>query len=390
MATEVRQEQAAAASPVRIRRITDWRPGEGPREAEEGASPDDGVRWIDLDVLEPLAGRAPESTVRSLLETLGPHCGEQLDAAMIDDLLDVQDKREGERYSEGRVRSVSAFRVSTRRLTGEVEGERVGVGGELMLQPVEFLAGDGWVITAWHTRRTYRGAEPLREDDPPEDRDEVMEEARDRWLAEGAHSAGDLALLVLHELVLTYRAACFAIRGWLEEWELRLYLENDIDREGLQSLWGQMTRLREWIQPLNRPGLTRDARKAWFSGVTDHTFVARVDDEGVDRALAELGTLADMLRASFQVLSYRLLEDQRDRREQLQRRIEIAAAAFLVPTLIVGFYGANTHVPGEGTWWGFWTMVLALIVLSALSVAGVWLWQEREKRNREEGEAGLR
>jgi Mg2+ and Co2+ transporter CorA len=97
----------------------------------------------------------------------------------------------------------------------------------------------------------------------------------------------------------------------------------------------------------------------------------------VDRALSEIRHLADTMRDTFQVLSARLLEEQRDRREQLQRRIEIAAAAFLVPTLIVGFYGANTRVPGQGTWQGFWGMVVALVVLSALSVAAVWWWQQR-------------
>jgi uncharacterized membrane protein len=61
----------------------------------------------------------------------------------------------------------------------------------------------------------------------------------------------------------------------------------------------------------------------------------------------------------------------------MQRRVEIAAAAFLVPTLIVGFYGANTWVPGQGQHWGFWVMVMVMIVLSGVALVLVSLSQRR-------------
>jgi hypothetical protein len=63
----------------------------------------------------------------------------------------------------------------------------------------------------------------------------------------------------------------------------------------------------------------------------------------------------------------------------MQHRIEIAAAAFLVPTLIVGFYGANTWVPGQGKHWGFWVMVAALVMLSVASLAAVIVLQHRSR-----------
>ena len=84
--------------------------------------------------------------------------------------------------------------------------------------------------------------------------------------------------------------------------------------------------------------------------------VCEVDDR-LDRALEDLHKLSQALRSSFSLLQFQQLETQRDRREQLIRRIEIAAAAFLIPTLIIGFYGANTWVPGQqehrgsGSWW---------------------------------------
>jgi hypothetical protein len=337
--------------PVRIRRISDWAPGP--------------ARWIDVDVLEP---EPPDEVTPAVLELLQPHCRGELDEAMVSDLLDVRGRREGERYTEGRIRSLSAFRASTRTLDG---------GGEVTFQPVEMLAGEEWVITCWHTRRIYREARPYSENEPPEPRDDLHDAVTERWSVDSGRTAGDLATMILYELGLTHRQACFAIRGWLEQWELRLYLHNEIDQEGLERLWGLMAQLREWVQPLNRPGITEDSTKSWFSGVSDHRLAAKVDDHCVDRALSEIRHLADTMRDTFQVLSARLLEEQRDRRELLQRRIEIAAAAFLVPTLVVGFYGANTRVPGQGTWAGFWGMVVVLIVLSTLSVAAVWWWQQR-------------
>jgi membrane protein implicated in regulation of membrane protease activity len=61
----------------------------------------------------------------------------------------------------------------------------------------------------------------------------------------------------------------------------------------------------------------------------------------------------------------------------VQHRVELLAAGFLVPTFIVGFYGANTWVPGQGQHWGFWVMVIVLAVLSVLVVAFVWRTQRR-------------
>ena len=65
----------------------------------------------------------------------------------------------------------------------------------------------------------------------------------------------------------------------------------------------------------------------------------------------------------------------------MQRRIEIIAAIFLIPTFIFGLYGANTWLPGQGQEWGFALMVA---VMALATVAGVLLlkrWHD-EKRQR--------
>jgi hypothetical protein len=350
---------------------------------DEGEAPGGGIRWVDVDVLAPQLDGASAEAADLLLEAVGPHCGDDLEREMVLDLLDVADQREGERYSEGRIRSLSSFRASSERRTEERDGETLGVGGVLTLEPVELLAGDGWLISAWHTKRAFYGPDVESDSEPAGRREGEAEAVAERWSAGRGRTAGDLAVLLLHELALSYAPGYRAIRGWLEEWELSLYMQDEIEREilvehreRLQRLWASMAELREWVNPLNRPGLRDDPAKAWFADATDHDAVIRVDDR-VDGALRGLRDVGDMLRSSFGVLHVQMLEEQRDRREALQRRIEIGAAAFLVPTLIVGFYGANTRVPGGGTWWGFWVMVAALILLSAAAVAAVWLTQQR-------------
>ncbi|HEU4599524.1 MAG TPA: CorA family divalent cation transporter, partial [Solirubrobacterales bacterium] len=71
-------------------------------------------------------------------------------------------------------------------------------------------------------------------------------------------------------------------------------------------------------------------------------------------------------------------EEARERKEKTQHRVELIAAVFLVPTLVVGFYGANTWVPGQGKHWGFWVMLVALLLLTAAAVATVLTWRHRE------------
>jgi uncharacterized membrane protein len=63
----------------------------------------------------------------------------------------------------------------------------------------------------------------------------------------------------------------------------------------------------------------------------------------------------------------------------MQHRVELIAAIFLVPTLIVGFYGANTWVPGQGRHWGFWIMVLVLVLGTGLILTLLLAWQRGQR-----------
>lgn len=139
-----------------------------------------------------------------------------------------------------------------------------------------------------------------------------------------------------------------------------------------------MAVLRNWLNPLNKPGLRADVDKAWLP-VTNHKAVIKVDDR-VDKALSSLAKLSETLRQSFGLLHLVETEEQRQHSEHMQRRLEIAAVAFLVPTLIVGFYGANTWIPGQGKQWGFWVMVAALVLLSLASLLAVLQFHRRSNK----------
>jgi CorA-like Mg2+ transporter protein len=350
-----------------LRQMSLWSPGRGPRPCETAdLRADPGFPWIEL--------ACGPGSATEVFEELGPHCA-SLERAMLKDLLTPDDEPRGVTYGDGGIRLASTFSVETSRNDLKVErGTPQGIG-LLRFQPVELLAGPDWLISCWHPMRTFRGPNKIGEE-APGSADEIFRGVVDRWLHGRCGGPGDLGLSVMHELALTYRPASRELLTWLEDWELSLYLDDEIDnRDQLPELWSLMAVLRSWLTPLNRPGLRDDIGKSWLPA-SDHGAVIAVDDR-IDKSLAELARLSETLRQSFGLLHLEQAEEQRQHTERMQRRVEIAAAAFLVPTLIVGFYGANTWVPGQGQHWGFWVMVMVMIVLSGVALLLVSLSQRR-------------
>jgi hypothetical protein len=349
-----------------------WTPASPPRASEEPRRADaGGVVWFDA---------RPGADPVALQALLEPHCP-GIEAAMLEDLLQPDDEPYGASYADGSIRLASAFAATARR--SEPEGRRGAAqrAGVLLLEPVELLAGSDWIVSCWHPVRAFHGANELEAQPPRGAGGELLARVAHRWAAGCGRNAGDLGVLVLNELALTYAPAARTLYRWLEDWELGLYVADASDRDTLAQLWGEMAVLRDWINPLNRVGIRQDIDLAWLPA-TEHEQVIAVDDR-IDRALMELRQLGDTLRASFSVLHVQQAEEDRDRSERIQRRVEVIAAAFLVPTLIVGFYGANTWVPGQGEHWGFWAMVVVLLLLSALSIALVVYWQRQQRREAE-------
>jgi Mg2+ and Co2+ transporter CorA len=345
-----------------LRRVSDWGQ-DGTSQvvplaklAEDEA---DGFLWFELT-----CGGEEASAV---LEAIGRYCP-GLTETMLQDLLTPDDRPEGARYA-GDIRLASSFSVAPWRPERQSERGRPQGVGVLRFQPVEILAGDSWLVTCWHPERIFQGSSRVDEQ-PPSDADDLFEAVAKRWKRNPGQLPGDLGISVMHEMALTYAPAHRALHAWLEDWELSLYMEDDLDNhEQLPELWGLMAVLRDWLNPLNKAGLRADLDKAWLPS-SDHETVIEVDDR-IDKALAALGRLSDTLRQSFGLLHLEQTEEQRRHSERMQRRIELLAAIFLLPTFIVGFYGANTWVPGQGRHWGFYVMVAALVVMGTLVVGYV-------------------
>ncbi|MFL5899878.1 MAG: CorA family divalent cation transporter [Solirubrobacterales bacterium] len=322
------------------------------------AAPPAGIQWFDV---------APSATADGLLKLLEPHCP-GLEEEMLADLLCRDETPENQSWHGGAVRLASSFAVYAPE--ARENGGLAPVytcSADAVYEAVELLAGQGWLITRWHDACLYRGSNLIEDGLSPVSRDALRAAVTKRWLARGNGNSGDLGVMVMHELALTYASTHRRFLAALEEWELALYGSEepklDISPEeeaGLHDLWGARARLRDWLNPLNVPGLRGDLNKAWLP-VTDHDAVIKVD-ERVDKALAALAKLGEMLRSSFHLIHIKKTEAKRERNERLQRDLGLVAAAFLVPTLVVGFYGANTWIPGEHRQWGFLGMVLVMFI----------------------------
>lgn len=359
-------------------RATVWISGEPPREADLSELPSSSdVLWFDV---------TEQAHPGILFELLHPYC-QGLEQEMIDDLLSPDELPEGKRWHGGTVRLASSFAVYPPDVL-DADGPKPNhLSPHAVYQPVELLAGDGWLITRWHDACHYCGSREVGSGLARISNDEVFAGASKRWLEAGGGSAGDLGVMVMHGLAFTYAPAHRRFYAALEEWELRLYgveqNRKDAAEAGdaeLGDLWGARARLRDWLNQLNVPGLRSDLDRAWLPA-TDHKAVIAVD-ERVDKALQDLLHLGETLRSSFHLLHIQKAEEQRERNEELQRRVEMLATGFLIPTLIVGFYGANTWVPGEQRHWGFWVMVAIMVAFTTMGMVVLWLAHRRRNAAR--------
>jgi hypothetical protein len=354
-----------------IRRISLW-PLEGrPVDVSlEEIEEVEGFPWFEL--------ACDANHAAAAFDVLSAHCP-GLTHLMLEDLLTPDDQPTGKSYESGEIRLASSFSVVARRPDEKSErGTPQGVG-VLAFQPVELLAGPDWLVTCWHPRRVFQGPKKIK-DEPADDAVDLHRAVVGRWEHGQRGNPADLGVSVMHELALTYAPAHRRLYTWLEDWELSLYIKDGLENQDqLPELWGLMAVLRDWLNPLNKPGLRADLGKAWLPA-TNHEAVIQVDDR-VDRALAGLSKLSETLRQSFGLLHLEQTEEQRRHSERMQHRIEIAAAVFLVPTLVVGFYGANTWVPGQGKHWGFWVMVGALVILSLVALLAVLHLQDRSRES---------
>jgi hypothetical protein len=268
---------------------------------------------------------------------------------------------------------VSAFAVHADESEEGASDADASKAGALVVQLVEMLAGDGWMITCWHRSKRYEGAEEI-EEGPPLGRDEVLQGVERWWVQGGLSTAGDLATLVLHELVLTYPSAARVMNSWLEQWELDFHRRFDkTERHTLIDVRSLLAELEDRLRAIERP--ETDAADSWFTGFSTDKWPERVQ-KLLDRALSDLESIHSTLRSSLDLLAVhataqqlRLAQQQAQQQEKLQGALALVTSVLLVPTLIAGAFGANTMIPGQGKWSGFVLMVILMVA----GATGTWL-----------------
>ena len=344
-------------------RVTQWRAGRPPEESSVFALDRDGIAWIDVDVIH--------SEPQAVFEAVAPVCP-GLTEQMVDDLFTVDPRPHVHAYDDTPgVRFVSAFSVHADESEEGASDAEASKAGALVFQLVELLAGDGWVITCWHRSKRYEGAEEIAEG-PPEGHEDVYRGVERWWRHDGVETAGDLATLVLHELVLTYPSAARMMLSWLEQWELDFHRRFDrTERHTLIDVRSLLAEFEERLAAIERP--EESPTEAWFTGLSSDRWVRRVHDL-VTRALSDVASIHATHRAALDLLSVhsaaqhlRLAEAQAAQSRRLQAALAIVTAVLLVPTLIAGTFGANTMVPGQGKWWGFGLMLALMIAGAALT-----------------------
>lgn len=315
-----------------------------------------------------------------------------LEEEMIRDLLrrDVQPKVETYGDEKDGIRAVSAVALIAREAPGD-DGDSDGVTEELVFQLVEIVVGPGWMVTCWHPARIYSGTTE-RQRGQSLLREPFLSLVRHRW-SEAAETegkttklaSGELGILLVRSLVETYGASHRMMERWVESWEVDFYRCLTYGDKGprLKHAAGEISNLLSMVGEFRRR-LTafEHARwstsdQCWFPGLNDawdaknHPVKESEHVEKLVTALesteARLTELSSAIRDDMDLLMLQSTAAQQESTERLQNYLGKVTGLVLVPTLVAGLFGANTSLPGGGSWTGF-ELMLILMVVSAVAV----------------------
>jgi hypothetical protein len=175
-----------------IRQASSWLPGRSPEPLPlQDLEVSEGIRWVDI-----YGGDLARGDVLALL---APICRGKLKEKMVRDLITPERFASGGRYGDSPVAISSAFRI--RHLHRGTNGS-LNVGGNgvtSVFEPVQLLAGDGWLLSCWLPPRVFRGlGDPV---DPTEDSSNGLYLAvAQLWPTSSADTAEGLAALVRRQL----------------------------------------------------------------------------------------------------------------------------------------------------------------------------------------------
>jgi len=117
--------------------------------------------------------------------------------------------------------------------------------------------------------------------------------------------------------------------------------------------------------------------ETWFAGPQRRSGIdpggsavgeqARLLGSAVDAAADKLGQLYNEIRADMDLLTIQSQARQQEASERLQGYLGKVTGLILVPTFVAGLFGANTALPGQGSWAGFELMLVLMVLSAAIS-----------------------
>lgn len=372
-------------------RVSRWQPGEAGRpvplsDADLGAGT--GVRWFDVD---PGPGDPTAAEVHRVTELLRPWCPE-LNEMIVRDLLTPDTLPKSETYGDERtgVRTVSVPALVAREVAGDDEFD--GIDEQLIIQLVELVVGPGWLITCWHPSRAILSGGRRPPGGPSLLREPFVSHVGHRWVNDPAEGdagrpkdAGDLALYLARSLVATYGASLRMLQRWVSSWEVTFYETLDGpggDKGEQKSLKSAAAEISNYLAIVGEFSRSVNAFKLAGDEMPNDTWFAEPDGAAgpaaaggqadalrgaVEAAAEKLQGLYDEIRADMDLLTIQSQARQQEASERLQGYLGKVTGLILVPTFVAGLFGANTALPGQGSWGGFELMVVLMIVSAAFS-----------------------
>ena len=192
-------------------------------------------------------------------------------------------------------------------------------------------------------------------------------------------------MYLVQSLLQTYEATHRMMERWMAHWEVEFYTSLQCaDRAGrLKEAAGEISDYLYMTAEIRRK-LTAfqharwsTADRSWFPKLSDADKHAGPAPEAHPDVVAVTGRLDSLkqnfdrlsgdIRANMDVLMLQSTATQQESSERVQNYLGQVTGLVLVPTLIAGFFGANTALPGGGSWMGFELMTV-LMIASAVVV----------------------
>jgi Mg2+ and Co2+ transporter CorA len=326
--------------------------------------------WLDVNVNAEIADVVAALSTRRVKMT----------QAMVEDLLeaDAQGKITVHADPRDAPLGLSFHGVKASEGGGRLDSSKTG---SLQFQLVEAVVTPTWLVTCFHSGTTNNGVDIHQLDEPPLGavRDLVARECTRRTVVTGP----TVLLALIEHMAVSHLDAQSQLEAWLESWELEFFRDlEQTERATISHLLVLLNETRRRLGEFELVLRTGERRLAeQDAGDPAVVNVQSTLEDCRDRVQAMLGRLrADIDLLTMNGISRQTADAEASRRaeDELRKQLEKVTALLLVPSLVIGFFGANTAIPGAGTWWG----LILMLGLACMSSAAVYTFLYRRRNQR--------